>query len=64
MHIVPECYTSITCTRCGYLNEPSQDAILTCSKCKLELNRDYRASRNIKLKTDDIFRNIKDLREN
>jgi len=60
VHLIPESYTSCTCTRCG-TDKQSKDEILQCDKCNLVINRDYAGSRNILLKTIDYFRrtNIK-----
>ena len=60
IHIIPESYTSRTCTRCG-TDKPSKNEILNCDKCNLVINRDYAGSRNIFLKTIDYFKrtNIK-----
>jgi putative transposase len=51
VHIVPEDYTSKTCTKCGYCNESKTVEYLTCSNCKITLNRDFIGARNIFLKT-------------
>jgi transposase len=50
VHIVPESYTTMTCTDCGYLNEKYTNEYLTCSNCNLEIHRDKRGSRNIYIK--------------
>ena len=60
VHLIPESYTSSTCTGCG-TDKPSKNEILNCDTCNLIINRDYAGSRNILLKTIDYFRrtNIK-----
>jgi transposase len=50
VHIVPESYTSKTCTGCGDMNERCTKEYLTCPKCNLEIHRDKRGSRNIYIK--------------
>lgn len=53
--ITNEAYTSRTCTCCGHLNDKNQSKILTCSNCKITLDRDIIGSRNILIKTMSIF---------
>jgi putative transposase len=60
VHFVPESYTSVTCTKCGNINVSCKDEMLECYKCKLTTNRDLRGSRNIYLKTIDVFRKLKE----
>jgi putative transposase len=56
VHFVPEAYTSVTCTKCGFQNLPTKDENLICFECKAEMGRDIRGSRNIFIKTIDIFK--------
>ena len=53
--IRPEYYTSKTCSRCGNLNYDLKisDRIYNCIKCKLCIDRDINASRNIMLRNND-----------
>lgn len=49
--IMNESYTSKTCGQCGKINsELGSNKIFTCSKCKLEIDRDVNGARNIMLK--------------
>ena len=57
VHIVPESYTSKTCTSCGDINEKCTNEYLTCPKCNIELQRDKRGSRNIYIKNILWFKN-------
>jgi putative transposase len=50
VHIVPESYTSLTCTNCGNVSKKDSSESLTCGKCNLTMNRDLRGSRNILIK--------------
>lgn len=49
-----EYYTSKTCTRCGNIkwNLKLNDRIYKCEKCKLEIDRDINAARNIMLRNN------------
>jgi IS605 OrfB family transposase len=49
LFLVTEEYTSRTCGQCGSLNKP-KDRVYSCSKCNLEIHRDYNGARNILLK--------------
>lgn len=57
VHIVPESYTTLTCTKCGHLNDRNKAEVLTCRGCSLVLNRDIRGSRNILIKNLIWFKN-------
>jgi putative transposase len=57
VHIVPESYTSKTCTHCGYNNPQKSDKILTCDSCSLKIDRDIAGARNIYIKTLQWFIN-------
>ena len=47
-----ESYTSITCSNCGELNKKlGRKEIFKCKKCKLVIDRDINASRNIFLRS-------------
>jgi putative transposase len=50
----PEYYTSKTCTRCGNLknNLKLSERVYECEKCKIKINRDLNASRNIMLRNN------------
>lgn len=48
--LVDESYTTKTCGYCGYLNNVGPEDVITCEKCKLTLDRDVNASRNIFIK--------------
>jgi len=50
LFIVNEDYTSKTCTNCGHLNDIKTSEIYECKKCKLIIDRDINASRNILIK--------------
>ena len=49
-----EAYTSKTCTRCGNIKHTlkTKDEIYSCSKCKLVIDRNYNAARNIMLRNN------------
>ena len=51
----PEYYTSKTCSRCGWLhhNLKLSDRTYNCEKCKLKIDRDMNASRNIMLRNNE-----------
>lgn len=55
VHIVPESYTSITCTKCGNCNERDKSEYLECSRCNLKIHRDIAGSRNILIKTKELI---------
>lgn len=57
LHIVPESYTSMTCTKCGNLNNSNKHEYLECNKCNLKIHRDLQGSRNIFIKTIEILKN-------
>lgn len=57
VHIVPESYTSLTCTNCGHVNTRNSDEFLTCTSCNVRMHRDIRGSRNIWLKLMVWFQN-------
>ncbi len=49
--IVDEHYTTKTCGNCGNLNHfVGNSSVYWCPKCRIELDRDYQAARNILLK--------------
>jgi putative transposase len=49
--LVPEHYTTKTCSCCGVINENvGSKEIFQCSHCNLKTGRDMNASRNMKLK--------------
>jgi len=51
VEIVKEDYTSKTCGRCGILNNKlGGSKTFNCSKCSLEIDRDFNGARNILLK--------------
>lgn len=45
-----EYYTSMTCTKCGSVNEKNASKTFNCSNCKYVVDRDYNGARNIMLK--------------
>lgn len=48
LHIVSEEHTTKTCGRCGCINNfIGSSKIFWCNKCKITLERDYQAARNI-----------------
>jgi putative transposase len=49
--IVDESFTSKTCGKCGKLNDVGKDEVYVCKGCKLIVDRDVMASRNIFLKS-------------
>jgi putative transposase len=57
VHIVGEAYTSMTCTKCGFLCPKNSSEYLTCPNCKIVLHRDTRGARNILIKTVNWFQN-------
>ena len=61
--IVEEDYTTKTCGNCGYMNNfVGNSNIFWCSHCKIDLERDYQAARNILLKnTQDLINPLKKL---
>lgn len=59
VHIVPEDYTSKTCTRCGTLGkQKDSNKMLYCRCCDEFMDRDLRGARNIYIKTSEIFKQI------
>ena len=46
-----EAYTTKTCTSCGKINDPGMSKTYKCRKCKLVIDRDVNAARNIYLRT-------------
>jgi len=48
--ITDEDYTTKTCGNCGELNKITTEKEFTCKKCKINLDRDINASRNILLR--------------
>ena len=49
--IVNESYTSKTCGNCGEINNKlGGQSIFKCKKCKIEIDRDINAARNICIK--------------
>ena len=50
--IVDESYTTKTCGKCGLLNHTvGKSKIFNCLNCKILLERDYHAARNILIKS-------------
>jgi len=50
-NIIPESYTSKTCTNCGNIkNDLGGNKIYKCSKCGMVLDRDVNGARNIYIK--------------
>ena len=51
----PEYYTSKTCSHCGWLNHNLKlsDREYKCKECKLKIDRDMNASRNIMLRNNE-----------
>ena len=49
--LVPEHYTTKTCSCCGVINESvGSKEVFSCSKCNLKTGRDMNASKNMKMK--------------
>ena len=48
--IVDESYTSKTCGSCGAINTPGRDETYSCKSCRVSMDRDIMASRNILIK--------------
>lgn len=48
--ICTEHFTSRTCGRCGHLNDKSSAKIFHCESCKMTIDRDINAARNIMLR--------------
>jgi transposase len=59
LHIVPEGYTSVTCTVCGDVNERNKSKILKCRRCNVTMDRDLRGARNIFIKSFGLFKSNK-----
>ncbi len=47
---IPEHYTTKMCSFCGKLNDPGRSKIYNCSSCKINVDRDINASKNILIK--------------
>ena len=48
LHIVDESYTSMTCSKCGYLKRDlGGSKTFNCNECKNEMDRDVNSCRNI-----------------
>lgn len=54
--IRPEYYTSKTCTKCGHIKHDLKlsDRTYKCEKCKLVIDRDINAARNIMLRNNEM----------
>ena len=50
VHDVNESYTSKTCSCCGVLNDVGSRKVLDCSGCRVRIDRDVNAARNILIK--------------
>ena len=63
VEIVEEHYTTKTCGNCGHLNHfVGSSHVFWCPKCKIELDRDFQAARNILIKnTQDLINPLKEL---
>ena len=62
--IVNESYTTKTCGNCGRLNDIGTSKIYNCVNCKLLLERDYHAARNILIKNLTSKGSDRDLKKN
>ncbi len=58
VHIVEEYMTTKTCSNCFDINYPKESKTYKCNKCKLTIDRDINASRNIYIQ--GICKNIVD----
>lgn len=59
VHLIPESYTTVTCTKCGFVNEKTKDEYLVCKQCKLKSHRDVSGSRNLYIKSRVVINEIK-----
>ncbi len=50
---VDEAYTTMTCTRCGFMNDVKDKKKIKCLFCKLRIDRDFAGARNIMLRGTD-----------
>ena len=48
--LVPEHYTTRTCSSCGTLNDPGSSKVYHCSFCRTHVGRDVNAAKNILMK--------------
>jgi putative transposase len=48
--LIPEPYTTKTCSCCGHINNPEKSKIYNCMSCKITMGRDLNAAKNILLK--------------
>lgn len=59
LEIKDEYFTSKTCTRCGNIKyNLGSNKIYNCSKCKLQIERDYNGARNILLRNYESINKI------
>lgn len=55
LEILPEDYTTKTCTKCGNIKENVKNVKLyKCEQCGLEIRRDFNGARNIMLKNNEF----------
>lgn len=57
--VVNESYTSMCCTKCGYLSKNYIKRTKKCTYCGFEINRDINGARNILMKNHNHILNIK-----
>jgi putative transposase len=56
LFIVNESYTSKTCGKCGEINNKlGSQSIFKCKTCKIEIDRDINAARNICIKNSVLL---------
>jgi putative transposase len=55
LFVLPEEYTTKTCSCCGTLNDPKCSKIYYCEKCNIHMGRDVNASKNILMKGIKTF---------
>jgi putative transposase len=55
LFILPEEYTTRTCSCCGTLNDPECSKTYYCKKCNIHMGRDVNASKNILMKGIKTF---------
>ncbi len=62
VEIVEEHYTTKTCGNCGHMNHfVGSSHVFWCPNCKIELDRDYQAARNILIKnTQDLINPLRE----
>jgi len=58
LHIVDESYSSLTCSNCKNVKNKKDlkgNRIYDCQNCKIKIDRDYNAAKNIMLIKDNLF---------